>query len=99
MNHAARAFSPCAGNVLKRYVRPACVKLGIRFSGFHDCRHSAVTRLLNIGTSPQTVARIAGHSDVRVTLNTYAHVKPEQMEAPLAQLSGSLFVPSPKEAE
>jgi integrase len=79
-------------------VRPACKKLGIALSGFHDHRHSAVTQLLNDGVSPKTVARIAGHSDVRVTLNTYAHVECEQLKELLARLSCALFVPSSKEA-
>src|SRR5258708_18796885 len=75
-----RAGTPLiAGNILKRYVRPACERLGIGFSGFHDCCHSVVTSLLK-----KTVARIAGHSDVRVTLNTYAHVSTEDLRAPLA---------------
>jgi integrase len=74
-------------------VRPACRKLRIVVSGSHDCRHTAVTRLLNNGVSTKTVARIAGQSDVRITLNTYTHVETEQLN-PLLRLSCALLVTS-----
>ena len=51
---------------------------------FHHCRHSVVTSLLKSGVDAKTVAWIAGHSDVRVTLHTYAHVPTEDLRAPLA---------------
>ena len=40
---------------------------------FHDLRHSAITFLIAKGIDPRTVQAIAGHSDIRLTLGTYAH--------------------------
>jgi integrase len=40
---------------------------------FHDLRHSAITFLIAKGVDPKTVQAIAGHSDIRLTLGTYAH--------------------------
>ena len=41
---------------------------------FHALRHSCASILLAQGVPVRDVAEILGHSDVRLTLNTYAHV-------------------------
>jgi integrase len=44
---------------------------------FHDLRHAAATLLLSQGVSPRTIMETLGHSQISLTLNTYAHVMPE----------------------
>jgi integrase len=41
---------------------------------FHSFRHSCASILLAQGIPVRDVAEILGHSDVRLTLSTYAHV-------------------------
>jgi integrase len=41
---------------------------------FHSLRHSCASILLAQGVPVRDVAEILGHSDVRLTLGTYAHV-------------------------
>jgi integrase len=41
---------------------------------FHALRHSCASFLLAQGVPLRDVAEILGHSDVRLTLKTYAHV-------------------------
>lgn len=41
---------------------------------FHALRHSCASILLAHGVPVRDVAEILGHSDVRLTLSTYAHV-------------------------
>jgi integrase len=41
---------------------------------FHSLRHSCASILLAQGVPVRDVAEILGHSDVRLTLSTYAHV-------------------------
>jgi integrase len=49
---------------------------------FHDLRHTCLTLLLNLGTSPHIAQAIAGHSHVDVTMMIYAHSgMTEQTEA------------------
>lgn len=49
---------------------------------FHDLRHSCASVLLSLGVGPKVVQEILGHSNIATTMNTYAHVMPEQfMEA------------------
>ncbi|MGE3843794.1 MAG: site-specific integrase, partial [Vicinamibacterales bacterium] len=43
---------------------------------FHDLRHTAATFLLSQGVDPRTIMETLGHSQISLTLNTYAHVLP-----------------------
>ncbi|WP_311769232.1 tyrosine-type recombinase/integrase [Listeria immobilis] len=42
---------------------------------FHDLRHSATSFLLEQSINVKVIQNILGHSDIKVTLNTYAHIK------------------------
>lgn len=59
---------------LKRRLKAAGLPAGLRF---HDLRHSTASLLLKQGVAPRVVADVLGHSDVRLTLNTYSHVADE----------------------
>ena len=48
---------------------------------FHDLRHTFATNCVNLGCDAATLARILGHSDVAITLNTYVHPSFEAMRA------------------
>ncbi|HLZ62342.1 MAG TPA: site-specific integrase [Ktedonosporobacter sp.] len=43
---------------------------------FHDLRHSAISIWLAMGINPKVVQELAGHSDIRITMNVYGHVFP-----------------------
>lgn len=43
---------------------------------FHDLRHTVATLMLSSNINPKVVKEILGHSDIRVTLDTYSHVLP-----------------------
>ncbi|TVR70917.1 MAG: hypothetical protein EA415_12205 [Sphaerobacteraceae bacterium] len=43
---------------------------------FHDLRHTAATLLLAQGLSPRVIMETLGHSQISLTMNTYAHVMP-----------------------
>lgn len=46
----------------------------------HDFRHSHATLLANEGINIQEIARRLGHSDVKMTWNTYSHLYPREEE-------------------
>lgn len=46
----------------------------------HDFRHSHASLLANAGINIQEIARRLGHSDVKMTWNTYAHLYPKEEE-------------------
>ena len=43
---------------------------------YHDLRNTAATLLLAQGVDPRTIMETLGHSQISMTLNTYAHVVP-----------------------
>jgi integrase len=49
---------------------------GLPRSRFHDLRHSCASLLLAQGVPARTVMEILGHSQISLTMNTYAHVMP-----------------------
>ncbi len=51
-------------------------KAGLKHQRFHDLRHCCASLLLAQGVPPRVVMEILGHSDIRLTMNTYAHVMP-----------------------
>lgn len=53
---------------------------GLPRSRFHDLRHSCASLLLAQGVHARTVMDILGHSQISLTMNTYAHVMPAMKE-------------------
>lgn len=58
--------------------------------GFHGLRHSCASLLLATGLPVRDVSELLGHSDVRLTLSTYAHVL-EGNRAKVAGVIDSVF--------
>ena len=54
---------------------------GVADINFHALRHTFATNCVNLGCDAATLARILGHSDVAITLNTYVHPSFEAMRA------------------
>lgn len=69
---------------LKRAKLPHTIRL-------YDLRHSYVTLSLISGVKPKVVSEQAGHSSVAFTLDTYAHVLPEEREGASDNLEQLLF--------
>jgi integrase len=51
-----------------------CAAVRLPALSFHGLRHSCASLLLAAGVPVRDVSELLGHSDVRLTLNTYAHV-------------------------
>lgn len=49
-------------------------RVGVRYIKLHDLRHTSATLLINQGVHAKIIAERLGHSDIRVTMNTYGHV-------------------------
>ncbi len=57
-------------------------ELGLPHQRFHDLRHACASFLLAQGLSPRVVMETLGHSQISLTMDTYAHVMPSlQREA------------------
>jgi integrase len=74
-------FSTCIGtpmdpsNVTKR-LHGLLDRAGLPRQRFHDLRHCAASLLLAGGVAPRTIMGILGHSQISLTMNTYAHLSP-----------------------
>lgn len=53
---------------------------GLKHIRIHDFRHSHASLLINEGINIQEVARRLGHSNIKVTLDTYSHLYPREEE-------------------
>lgn len=62
----------------------------VRRIKFHGLRHTCATLLLRGGEPVHVVAERLGHSDVNITLNTYAHVLPDMQQGAAARLGALL---------
>jgi integrase len=69
---------------------PAMAKSGLpkhRRPGLHDLRHTHASRLIDAGIPIVAVSKRLGHSNVSITLSTYAHVAGDADERILAVLA------------
>ena len=80
-------------NVALRDFQPLCVKAGIGSDWvLHELRHTAATLMLLRAIPIEQVSRVLGHSSIRVTSDTYAHILPRHLE-PVADAMEALFGP------
>ena len=73
---ATRRGRPLGSRNVTRSFRDLTRRAGIRDVRFHDLRHTAATFLLAQGVDVRTLMGMLGHSQIGLTLNTYAHVLP-----------------------
>jgi integrase len=57
-----------------------CQLADLRQIRVHDFRHSCATFLINNGASISLVSKWLGHSNINITLSTYAHIYKNEME-------------------
>jgi integrase len=65
--------------------------VGLGWVRLHDLRHACATFMLLTGASPRTVMETLGHSQITLTMNTYAHVLPQVEREALDQAAQALF--------
>ena len=82
------AFSAAEGgalrhrNFMRRHFRPAVERAGLPEAlRFHDLRHTFASLLLADRTPIEVVSRILGHSSIRVTMDTYGHLRDDAFDA------------------
>ncbi|WP_405142469.1 tyrosine-type recombinase/integrase [Sphaerisporangium sp. NBC_01403] len=78
------------GNLSTRW-RKTRAKAGLHWLRLHDLRHACASFLIACGASPRTVMKTLGHSQIGLTMNTYAHVLPEVERAAVDAVAKRLF--------
>lgn len=61
---------------------------GVKQIRVHDLRHSHVAYLIHEGVEPLLIKNRLGHKDIRITLNTYGHLYPNEQKK-LAEMLNS----------
>lgn len=76
-------------NVLRRFVSLA-ERAGVTGVGIHTLRHTAATRLLELGEDTRIVSDILGHSSTAITADVYQHVEDRMRVRAASKLEGVL---------
>jgi integrase len=88
-------FPPTVGtlqepsNVIARLHR-LLADAGLPRQRFHDLRHCSASLLLAGGVAPRAIMGILGHSQISLTMNTYAHLSPTLEHEAARALDGVL---------
>jgi integrase len=73
-----RLFPEAGASSVSHKFRALCHAAGIEGLRFHDFRHEATSRLLELGLNPMEVAAITGHKTL-VMLKRYTHLRAEDL--------------------
>lgn len=79
--HEAFVFGgnkPIAENTLTRRFKHWCETANVNTIRIHDLRHSHASLLISKGATIVLIAKRLGHSSTEQTLNTYAHLMPNE---------------------
>lgn len=69
---------PVVAETVQHKLKRQAEKAGVKKIRVHDIRHSSVAYLINQGVQPLIIKERLGHKDIRITLNTYGHLYPNQ---------------------
>lgn len=65
-------------NTLRYILNNAAAEAGLPAIRIHDFRHSHASLLINMGLPPLVISERLGHENVKVTLEIYSHLYPDQ---------------------
>lgn len=82
-------FKPISDSTMENYNTFYAKKAGLPHRRIHDFRHSHATLLINAGVNIMEVSRRLGHSDVKMTWNTYSHLYPSTEDTAIDALESA----------
>lgn len=71
---------PIGARAVQKILLEHIEKNGLKRIRVHDLRHSHVAYLINRGVDPLVIKERLGHKDIKITLNTYGHLYPNQQK-------------------
>jgi len=78
MNIYNLANNPC--KKVKKMMKQHMELAGVKKIRVHDLGHSHVAYLIHEGVEPLLIKNRLGHKDIRITLNTYGHLYPNEQK-------------------
>ena len=82
--------NPLDGPNISRAFHRLCDQAGIRRVRFHDLRHTCATLLLEQGVDLVTIKDLLGHSQIQITADVYAHVRPRLQRDAIEAMGNAL---------
>jgi integrase len=82
--------APVTGGAFGSLWRKARTKAGVPEFRFHDLRHFYASALISAGCSVKAVQKALGHASATETLNTYAHLWPDDEDRTRAAIQAAL---------
>ena len=89
---------PVVAEAVQHTMKRHIVKAGIKKIDVHSLRHSHCAYLIKQGVQPLIIKERLGHKDIKITLNTYGHLYPNEQKKALQQ-TGFAKAVSKKENE
>lgn len=80
-------FNPLKETSVANIKNKACKDAGVKQIRIHDFRHSCASLLINNGAKINLVAEYLGHSDIKMTLNTYSHLYDSELNKVVEKLN------------
>ena len=71
---------PVVAEAVQHKMKNHIKKAGVKKIRVHDLRHSHVAYLIHQGVEPLMIKERLGHKDIKITLNTYGHLYPNEQK-------------------
>lgn len=71
---------PVVAEAVQHKMKNHIEKAGVKKIRVHDLRHSHVAYLIHQGVEPLMIKERLGHKDIKITLNTYGHLYPNEQK-------------------
>ena len=71
---------PIVGEAVQHKMVRHIQRAGVKKIRVHDLRHSACAYLAHQGVAPMVIKERMGHKDIKITLNTYGHLYPNEQK-------------------
>ena len=84
--------SPLVKSTLKRVLQIHSDYAGIKSIRIHDLRHSHASFMLSLGMNDLEMQNRLGHADIKTTLGTYSHLRPNAMKEVANRMTGQVKV-------
>ncbi|HEM3622024.1 TPA: site-specific integrase [Streptococcus suis] len=84
--------SPLVKSTLKRVLQVHSDYADVKSIRIHDLRHSHASFMLSLGMNDLEMQNRLGHADIKTTLGTYSHLRPNAMKEVANRLTGQVVV-------
>ena len=83
---------PLVKSTLKKVLQAHSNYAGVKAIRIHDLRHSHASFMLFLGMNDLEIQNRLGHADIKTTLGTYSHLRPNAMKEVAKRMTGKVAV-------